>query len=67
MIVNSRERLYVSSWCSLGSGLNGGWYNTAKSHSLGGFDVTAGLHIISILIVLKNLILQMTLTNFKFR
>lgn len=32
----------------LGSGLNGGWYNTAKSHSLGGFDVTAGLHIISI-------------------
>jgi len=32
----------------LGSGLNGGWYNTAKSHSLGGFDITAGLHIISI-------------------
>ncbi len=32
----------------LGSGLNGGWYNTAKAHSLGGFDVTAGLHIISI-------------------
>ena len=32
----------------LGSGLNGGWYSTAKSHSLGGFDVTAGLHLISI-------------------
>jgi len=25
---------------SFGSGLNNGWYNTAKPHSLGGFDVT---------------------------
>lgn len=32
----------------LGSGLNGGWYNTAKNHKLGGFDITAGLHVISI-------------------
>ena len=25
---------------SFGSGLNSGWYNTAKPHSLGGFDLT---------------------------
>ena len=25
---------------SLGSGLNNGWYNTAKPHKLGGFDIT---------------------------
>jgi len=32
----------------LGSGLNGGWYSTAKPHKLGGFDITAGIHLISI-------------------
>ena len=31
---------------SLGSGLNAGWYNTAKTHGLGRFDVTAGIHFI---------------------
>lgn len=32
---------YVSPWAnSLGSSLNGGWYNTAKPHKLGGFDLT---------------------------
>ena len=25
---------------SFGAGLNSGWYNTAKPHSLGGFDLT---------------------------
>ena len=25
---------------SLGANLNGGWYNTAKPHKLGGFDIT---------------------------
>ena len=25
---------------SFGAGLNNGWYNTAKPHSLGGFDIT---------------------------
>ena len=30
---------------SLGSGLNAGWYNTAKTHGLGRFDVT-GIHFI---------------------
>jgi len=32
----------------LGSGLNGGWYSTAKPHKLGGFDISAGLHLVSI-------------------
>lgn len=31
---------------ALGSGLNAGWYNTAKTHGLGRFDVTAGIHFI---------------------
>ena len=40
---------YMSPFGSaIGLGLNGGWYNTAKPHNLGGFDITAGLHIISI-------------------
>ena len=40
---------YMSPFGSaIGFGLNGGWYNTAKPHNLGGFDITAGLHIISI-------------------
>jgi len=30
-----------------GSGLNAGWYNTAKSHQFPGFDVTGGIHLIS--------------------
>ena len=40
---------YMSPFGSaIGFGLNGGWYNTAKPHNVGGFDITAGLHIISI-------------------
>ena len=31
---------------SLGSALNNGWYNTAKPHSLGGFDITITANII---------------------
>ena len=32
---------YVSPWANaFGAGLNGGWYNTAKPHKLGGFDIT---------------------------
>jgi hypothetical protein len=31
----------------LGSGLNAGWYNTAKPHTFPGFDVTAGVHFIT--------------------
>lgn len=32
---------YFSPWVNaLGASLNGGWYNTAKPHQLGGFDLT---------------------------
>ena len=33
---------------SFGAGLNSGWYNTAKPHSLGGFDVTFTLNTVII-------------------
>jgi hypothetical protein len=36
---------FVSPWMNaFGAGLNGGWYNTAKPHKLGGFDVTASVN-----------------------
>ena len=33
---------------SFGAGLNNGWYNTAKPHSLGGFDLTFTLNTVII-------------------
>lgn len=37
---------YISPWANaFGSGLNGGWYNTAKPHKFGGFDITTGISI----------------------
>ncbi len=30
---------------AFGAGLNGGWYNTAKPHKFGGFDITAGVSV----------------------
>ena len=33
---------------SFGAGLNSGWYNTAKPHSLGGFDLTFTLNTVII-------------------
>lgn len=37
---------YVSPWANaFGAGLNGSWYNTAKPHKLGGFDVTASINV----------------------
>ena len=33
---------------SLGSALNNGWYNTAKAHKLGGFDVTITANIVMV-------------------
>jgi len=34
---------YITPWANaFGAGLNGGWYNTAKPHKLGGFDITIG-------------------------
>jgi hypothetical protein len=36
---------YISPWANaFGAGLNASWYNTAKPHKLGGFDVTASLN-----------------------
>lgn len=37
---------YISPWANaFGAGLNGGWYNTAKPHKLGGFDITAAFNV----------------------
>lgn len=36
---------YAAPWAkAFGAGLNGSWYNTAKPHKLGGFDVTFGVN-----------------------
>ena len=37
---NFLESYFSPLFTSLGSGLNNGWYNTAKPHKLGGFDIT---------------------------
>lgn len=37
---------YISPWANaFGAGLNGSWYNTAKPHKLGGFDITTALNV----------------------
>ena len=37
---------YLTPWANaFGSGLNGGWYNTAKPHKFGGFDITTNLSV----------------------
>jgi len=37
---------YVSPFVNaFGAGLNGGWYNTAKPHKLGGFDITTSFNL----------------------
>jgi hypothetical protein len=36
---------YVTPWANaFGAGVNGSWYNTAKPHKFGGFDVTFGVN-----------------------
>jgi hypothetical protein len=36
---------YISPWTNaFGAGLSSGWYNTAKPHKLGGFDITIGMN-----------------------
>ena len=36
---------YVAPWAdAIGAGLNGSWYNTAKPHKPGGFDLTIGVN-----------------------
>jgi hypothetical protein len=35
---------YITPWANaFGAGLNGGWYNTAKPHKFGGFDITINI------------------------
>ena len=37
---------YISPWANaFGAGLNSGWYNTAKPHKFGGFDITTGFNV----------------------
>jgi len=37
---------YFSPWANaFGAGLNGSWYNTAKPHKFGGFDVTTSFNV----------------------
>ncbi len=37
---------YMTPWANaFGAGLNGSWYNTAKPHKLGGFDITTGFNV----------------------
>ncbi len=37
---------YISPWANaFGAGMSGGWYNTAKPHKFGGFDITAGFSL----------------------
>jgi hypothetical protein len=37
---------YFTPWANaFGAGLNGGWYNTAKPHKFGGFDITVGVNV----------------------
>ena len=37
---------YMAPWANaFGAGLNGSWYNTAKPHKLGGFDITVGFNV----------------------
>lgn len=39
-------KAYVGPWANaFGAGLNGGWYNTAKPHKLGGFDITGNISV----------------------
>jgi hypothetical protein len=36
---------YVTPWANaFGAGVNGSWYNTAKPHKFGGFDITLGVN-----------------------
>jgi len=37
---------YITPYANaFGAGLNGNWYNTAKPHKLGGFDITVGINV----------------------
>jgi hypothetical protein len=37
---------YLTPWANaFGAGVNGSWYNTAKVHKFGGFDITMGINV----------------------
>ena len=37
---------YILPWANaFGAGINGNWYNTAKPHKLGGFDISIGASV----------------------
>ncbi len=37
---------YIAPWANaFGAGANGSWYNTAKPHKFGGFDITLGFNV----------------------
>jgi hypothetical protein len=39
-------KAYITPYANaFGSGLSGSWYNTAKPHKFGGFDITAGISV----------------------
>ena len=39
-------KAYVTPWANaFGAGVNGSWYNTAKPHKFGGFDITLGANV----------------------
>jgi hypothetical protein len=39
-------KAYAAPWANaFGAALNGGWYNTAKPHKLGGFDITGNISV----------------------
>ena len=39
-------KAYINPWVNaFGAGLSGGWYNTAKPHKLGGFDLTTSIDV----------------------
>ena len=55
LILDSKEdaKAFLGSYFSpfsetLGAGLNNGWYNTAKPHKLGGFDVSLTVNLVGI-------------------
>jgi len=40
------SQAYITPWANaFGAGVNGNWYNTAKPHKLGGFDITFGASV----------------------
>ena len=43
---SSITQAYVAPWANaFGAGVNGNWYNTAKPHKFGGFDITIGANV----------------------